>query len=246
MTDWLLTLREGAAQLGLTLTDEQEDRFARFLTLLLERNAQINLTAITAPNDVAVKHFVDSLSVELLWRPKKNMRVIDIGTGAGFPGIPLAIRYPEVQIVLNDSVRKKVAFLSDAIRALELPNASAEWARAEELAKRGLRNRFDTAFARAVAHLGALIEYALPLLHNGGTLIAMKGPSGVREIEEARPALEAIGGVVSSTRALTLPDGGERLLIQVTKVHSTPQQFPRDPGQAKKKPLFLDSTRRTP
>ncbi|HEY3379657.1 MAG TPA: 16S rRNA (guanine(527)-N(7))-methyltransferase RsmG [Armatimonadota bacterium] len=243
----MIQLHNGAQALGLTLTADEETRLARFLELLLERNQHVNLTAITEPREVASKHFLDSLSVETIWHPRPGDRAIDIGTGAGFPGIPLAIRHPEVAFVLNDSVRKKVDFLRDAVTDLRLPNVVPFWERAETLGRNGqYRQQFNVAFARAVAHLGALIEYALPLLKVGGTLIAMKGPSGEREIPECAQVLALIGGEVTGTHHLSLPEAGERLLIAVRKTRVTRQEFPREPGMMKKKPLFLDSTRSTP
>ncbi len=240
----MTALHAGAAQLGLTITPEQEARFARLLALLLARNRQVNLTAITDPGEVLVKHVLDSLTVEQVWTPTLGERAMDIGAGAGFPGLPLAIRHPDAHITLNDSVRKKVAFIEEAIAALGLDNADAVWARAEELGQRpAYRGRFDVALARAVAHLGALAEYALPLLRDGGRLIAMKGPNSLPEIADSARALEAIGGVVAETRRLALPNGDARVLIVVRKVRPTPARFPRDPGAAKKHPLFLDTTR---
>jgi len=244
MSDWRSTLRDGAAALGISLTPDQEDQFARLLTLLLERNQQVNLTAITEPTEVAVKHFVDSLTVERVWQPHTGDRAIDIGTGAGFPGIPVAILHPEVEVVLNDSVRKKVDFLRDAVETLGLANARAEWSRAEDLGRSpACRQQFNVAFVRAVAHLAVLIEYALPLLKLGGSLIAMKGPTGEQEIAESKRALEQIGGTVDMVQHLTVHGAGERTLIVIRKTRKTPEEFPRQAGAAKKHPLYLDSTK---
>lgn len=247
MNNWQQILREGAAALGLTLSPTEEDLFARYLALLLERNAQFNLTAISEPDDVALKHFVDSLTVETLWQPQPGDRVIDIGTGAGFPGIPMAIRYPGVTVVLNDSIRKKVDFSHEAISVLGLHNASAVWARAETLGRdKAYRGQYNAVFARAVAHLAALCEYALPLLKLHGVLIAMKGPSGAQEVVESQPVLELLGGRVTTVKEFSLGTAGERSLIVITKVAPTPQLFPREPGAARKKPLYLDSKPGTP
>lgn len=237
-------LHAGAEQLGLTITPEQEACFARLLELLLERNQQVNLTAITDPDEVAVKHFLDSLTVELVWSPAAGERAIDIGTGAGFPGLPLAIRHPDLRVTLNDSVRKKIAFLEEAIAALKLSNAEAVWGRAEELGQRlQYRGTYDIAMVRAVAHLAMLAEYALPLLRIGGRLIAMKGPNSLHEIAESARVLDIIGGAVTETRRLTLPTGDERVLIIIQKTRPTPGKYPRDPGAAKKHPLFIDTGR---
>jgi len=238
MTAWLSALRDGARQFNITLTSTQEDRFADLLALLLARNQEINLTSITDPVEIARKHFVDSLSVETVWQPGKNERGIDIGTGAGFPGLPVAIRYPQLPLILNDSARKKVDYLRDAVMKLELRTVQPVWARAEELGHRQeYRSQFTVAFVRAVAHLALLIEYALPLLRVGGRLIAMKGPSNEHEIAESAVALEKLGGIIEETRMFELPEIGSRMLIVIRAQRKSPTQFPRDPGVAKKRRL---------
>ena len=239
MTDWLDALRAGAHEFALTLTAEQEARFTRLLALLEQRNRTMNLTAITDPVEVARKHFVDSLSVETVWQPGPAERGIDIGTGAGFPGLPLAIRYPHLPLVLNDGTRKKVEFLREAAEVLTLRAVQPVWARAEELGRNpGYRGGFSVVFARAVAHLAELAEYALPLLRPGGRLIAMKGPSGAEEIAASARALALLGGEVAEVRALQIPEVGARLLIVIRALHPAPADYPRAPGAAKKHPLY--------
>ena len=241
MDDWQSVLRAGARELGLTVSAGQEVLFARYLDLLLERNRQVNLTAITDPVEVAAKHFVDALTVEAVWQPRPGDRAIDIGTGAGIPGVPLAIRHPQAAFTLNDSTRKKVVFLEEVASALPLPNIYPVWSRAEALGRKpDCRGRFTTVLVRAVAHLGLLTEYALPLLAPGGRLIAMKGPAGEAEIAESRPALQALHGEVTELRRLTVSGAGERLLIVIRAVSPAPARYPRDAGAMKKRPLFLD------
>ncbi len=247
METWRTAFREGAAALALSVTAEQEDQFARFLALLLDYNQRVNLTAITEPSAVAVKHFVDSLTALTVWHPHAGDPAFDLGSGAGFPGIPLAIMHPEITVVLNDSVRKKVDFLHHAAATVPLANVSAVWARAEELARQpDYRERFNAVFARAIAHLAVLAEYGLPLLKVGDVLICWKGPGGVREVEEIQSALELLGGRVAGVYPLTIASAGERVLILIRKTRRTPQQFPRPAGIARKKPLFLDSTGSNP
>jgi 16S rRNA (guanine527-N7)-methyltransferase len=243
MTTWQTLVAEITAGLGLALTPLELARMESYMALLRARATEVNLTAITDPEAMAVKHFADSLTVELVWTPQPGERLIDIGTGAGFPGLPLAIRHPEVSVTLVDSVRKKVNFVDEAIGVLGLMNASARWGRAEEMGRGMDRERYEVATARAVAHLGALVEYVLPLLKVGGLFIALKGPDGALEIPESARALEAIGGTVERTHACTLPDAGERLLIVVRKTRTTPGLYPRDPGAAKQKPLYARADR---
>ena len=246
MNELSQVLEESALADRIVISAAQMRQFDAYQALLLARNRQMNLTAITDPREVAVKHFLDSLTVELAWAPQAGERVIDIGAGAGFPGLPLAIRHPQVLMTLNDSARKKVDFLREVIEALQLPRVDAVWGRAEALGRAPvMRGQFDVVLARAVAHLGVLIEYALPLLKFGGQLIAMKGPGGEAEAAACAPVLDAIGGRLHAVQRLRLPDAGERQLVVVRKIRPTPDGFPRDAGMARKKPLYLDSARRT-
>lgn len=247
MCDWLEVLRTGAGEFGLRVSAEEEAAFAQYLSLLLEWNTRCNLTAITDPVEVAAKHFVDSLSVETVWQARPGMRALDLGTGAGLPGIPLAIRHPETLFTLVDSTRKKVTFLDAVAAELPLANVQPLWARVEALGHQPEhRGHYHAVLARAVAHLGLLIEYAMPLLRAGGVLIAMKGPGGLAEIEASRKALQALSSTISVVKSLTVPGAGERLLIVVRAERVSPPQYPREAAAMKKRPLFLDSDRPTP
>lgn len=247
MNEFSTILLEAAESLGIVVSADEMARFVQYQQLVLEANVQMNLTAITDPREMAIKHFIDSLSVELLWQPKVGERVLDIGTGAGFPGLPLAIRHPKIDMMLNDSARKKVDFLQQVITSLELANCTARWNRAEEIGRMAnMRGKFDVVLVRAVAHLAVLLEYAMPLLKVGGFLLAMKGPSGEREVTESTEAMRLLGAKVTKSRVLQLPGAGERQLIMLRKMRETPVEFPRNSGQARKKPLYLDKSAQKP
>lgn len=242
MNEFTSALISAAETLGIALAPGELARYEQYQQLICQVNAQMNLTAITDPQEMAVKHFLDSLSLEMLWQPQVDERVVDIGSGAGFPGVPLAIRYPHLSVLLNDSARKKVNFLQQVIDELQLTNCTAQWSRAEELARLPeMRGQFDVVLARALAHLAVLCEYAMPLLKMGGVLLAMKGPGGQREVQESAQALKLLGAQVAEVRVLQLASAGERQLIMLRKVQQTPDKYPRNSGQARKNPLFLDS-----
>lgn len=239
---WREKLRDAVVALELKpLTPGQLADFEQLLALLLKYNKEMNLTTIVDAEEVAFKHILDSLTVELVWRAQEGQHVIDIGTGAGFPGLPLAIRHPELQFAINDATKKKIDYLAEVIRALSLENATELWGRAEELGRGEWRNKFHVVTARALAHLGTLAEYALPLLKMDGFLVAMKGPGGIEEVRDAAPALTFLGGKVHDIKHIDLPGVGERLLIVVKKVRPTPGGYPRNAGQMKRKPLFEDN-----
>jgi len=239
---WQEILSGAVVELGLKpLTPGQLADFEHLIALVQQWNAEMNLTTIIGADEIARKHILDSLTVELVWRAKEGERVIDIGSGAGFPGLPLAIRHPELQLSINDATKKKTDYLAEVIRELALENASELWGRAEELGRGEWRNKYHVVTARALAHLGTLAEYALPLLKMDGFLVAMKGPSGVEEVRDAAPALNFLGGRIHDIKHIDLPGVGERLLIVVKKVRPTPGGYPRNAGQMKRKPLFEDN-----
>lgn len=220
------------------LNDRQCAQFERYYDLLVDWNSRMNLTAITDPQGVVEKHFLDSLLLLEDVHFKEGEHLIDVGTGAGFPGIPLAIVCPFLQVDLLDSLRKRVGFLQTVIDALQLDNVAAYHDRAELFAKNAeRRDHYDWASARAVARLPLLSEYCLPFVKKGGTFIACKGPDGAAELEEAAGALKTLGAKHQKTCIHELPGGDRRDILLIEKIAPTPKRFPRNPGAAAKSPL---------
>lgn len=235
-------LSEQAERLGLHLTGHQLAQFAEYTRLLAEGNRRANLTSITDPTEVQVRHHLDSLTA-LLAIPQwpDGMRVVDLGAGAGFPGVPLKIAFPGIRLTLVESVGKKTAFLRDLVTSLGLENAEVVTTRAEELARmEGYRGQFDVALARGVGAMPVLIEYALPLCKGHGRLLAWKGKDGPAEAEGSANALTELGGKIvaaQSVDALSPPLPADRWLICVEKVRRTPGRYPRRVGVPAKQPL---------
>ncbi len=214
------------------------DRFSRYLELLLEWNAKFNLTTIDTPSEVWRKHFLDSLSALLVMKP--TGRVVDVGSGAGFPGIPLAIACPGLEVTLVDSLGKRVRFLTEVVAGLGLSESvSVVQARAEDLGRMPEhRERYSYAVTRAVGSLSVLAEYCLPLVRRGGAMVAMKGPAAFAETEAAERAVRVLGGSGLTTLAWVLPGGGEeRVIVTVKKLGTTPPTYPRRAGLPSKQPL---------
>lgn len=232
-------LAAGLADLGLHIPQAQQEKLTQFAALVEEGNRRQNLTRITSPQEMAVKHFVDSLSCLLVKPEETGVRCLDVGTGPGFPGIPLAICRPGWQVVLLDSLRKRLAFLDSAVKELGLQNTDTVHARAEDAGRdSGFRESFDFVVSRAVARLPILLELCLPFVKVGGMFVAMKGAEGKIEVEESGNALSQLGGAVDNIVEFTLPQGfGERMLIVVQKVNPTKQMFPRRAGIPAKQPL---------
>lgn len=228
-------LKEKASGIDIILEEKQIENFYKYMNLLIEWNEKMNLTAITEPSEVILKHFVDSLTISNLI--KKGDKVIDVGTGAGFPGIPLSIVNNE-NITLLDSLNKRIIFLEEVINKLQLTNIKAVHSRVEEFAKnKKEREMYDIATSRAVAPLNVLLEYLLPLVKVGGKCICMKG-SNTEEIEEAKNALKVLGGEIEKIEKITLPNSDIiRNIIIVKKVKETPLKYPRKPGTPSKEPI---------
>ncbi len=237
----LQQMRDAAAAVGVTLSDRQLQQLDRYAELLVEWNEKMNLTAITDPHDVAVKHFADSLSAAPLL-PQGAFSLIDVGTGAGFPAIPLAILRPDMKVTLLDSLNKRLVFLQAVCDDLGLKAVTVH-ARAEEGARRKeLREKFDVATARAVAALPVLSEYCLPYVKIGGQFLAMKGPSAADELAAAEGAIKKLGGQLGDLHRLRLPpnkngDSEERVILRISKEKPTPPAYPRQSAKIAKDPL---------
>ena len=234
------TLQQQAAGLfSIELSTEQLSAFDRYTAELTAWNAHTNLTAIIEPDAVRVRHFLDSLSVTQAVTFSPGQRVIDVGTGAGFPGVPLAIVCPDIHVVLLEATGKKIAFLDHLAGALGLRNVSTLKARAEE-AGQDARHRaaYDVVLARAVARLPALLEYLLPLATVGGVCVAMKGVTVHQEVQDAAQALHILGGELVSVDAVELPGVDDpHYLVTVRKTRETPAAYPRLAGTPTRKPL---------
>ena len=228
-----------AATVGVTLTPETAEKFDTYAARLVEWNERINLTALTDPRAIVWKHFADSLSAAP-FLPQTPFSLIDVGTGAGFPGVPLALLRGDMSLTLLDSLQKRLTFLDALCRELDVP-VTLMHARAEDGGHDpALRERFDVATARAVANLPVLCEYCLPFVKVGGRFLGMKGPGGEAEADAAKTALSRLGGNLTDIRTLTLDTDGdpfERTLIFIDKIAETPRAYPRPAAKIKKSAL---------
>lgn len=232
-------LLESAQALGIALSETQTDQFMQYLSLLLEWNEKMNLTAITDPVEVVQKHFMDCISVLPYLDLQGGETIIDVGTGAGFPGVPLKIASPALQVTLLDALQKRLTFLDTLTQALNLSNVTLVHSRAEDGGQNpDLREQFDLCVSRAVANLAVLLEYCLPFVKVGGKLAALKGPDAAQEIEQAQNALQILGGKVTAVIPITIPHTDlQHQLVLVEKISPTPQRYPRKAGKISKKPL---------
>ena len=226
-----------AEKLGISLTDEQTKRFEKLAELLVEQNKTMNLTAITDPDGIAVKHFADSISALSAYEFAENAKVLDVGTGAGFPSIPLLIARPDLEMTMIDSTAKKLKYVASTVETLGL-NAEVLHTRAEEAGQsKEYRERFDIVCSRAVAALNVLCEYCLPFVKVGGVFLAMKAAKAQEEIADAKNAIKTLGGKIVAEKSFSLSDGGERTIVVIKKISQVPPKYPRVSAQIAKKPL---------
>ncbi|MBQ2088525.1 MAG: 16S rRNA (guanine(527)-N(7))-methyltransferase RsmG [Selenomonas sp.] len=232
-------LQKAAAEYGINLSETQIAQYNRYFELLIEWNEKINLTAITAPKDVAIKHIIDSITAYDAALFQAGTNVIDVGTGAGFPGLPLKIFCPEIKLTLMDSLNKRIKFLQTVVEELGLKDVECVHARAEEGARnKKYRESFDIAVSRAVARLPILCEYCLPFVKKGGHFIALKGMQYNDEAEEAVKAIKVMGGSRTEIRPVKLPEiDDKRAVIIINKTMPTPKTYPRKAGTPTKNPI---------
>ena len=231
-------MRDYGKEINIVFTEEQLNKFYKYMNMLIEWNEKINLTAIIEPKEIILKHFIDSLTIMKYIQPNKS--VIDIGTGAGFPGIPIKIMREDLNMTLLDSLNKRINFLNEVIKELELENIIAVHARIEEYAKnKQYREKYDIATSRAVANLTTLSEYMLPMVSIEGTAICMKGSDVTDEIFKSKNSIKILGGKINKIEEFTLPKSdNKRNLIIIEKIEQTPNKYPRKPGMPSKDPLY--------
>ena len=230
-------LKEKAAEYGIVLDERALERFDLYARLLVEWNEKINLTAITEPEEIVIKHFLDCLTVFSKVEIKEKAKIIDVGTGAGFPGLVMLIARPDLDMTLMDSLNKRLTVIKDILEKLEL-NADVVHSRAEDGGQnKAYRERYDFSTARAVSNLRELAEYCLPFVKVGGSFIAMKAAKAEEEIAGAQKAIRTLGGTVAEKHTFELDDAGERNIVLIKKISSTPAKFPRPSAKIAKNPL---------
>ena len=225
------------AKMNISLLKEQYGQFYAYMELLIEWNEKMNLTAITEPKEIILKHFIDSITI--LKYIDDNSKLVDVGTGAGFPGVPLSIMNPTLKITLVDSLNKRLIFLQEVVKELNLKNIEIVHARAEEFGQnKNYREKFDIATSRAVANLATLSEYLVPLVKIGGKIISMKASNAKEEINDAQKAIEVLGGKIEKIEEFDLPESDiGRTIIIIDKNKCTPAIYPRKAGTPAKEPI---------
>lgn len=223
--------------LGVRFSVEQIEQFYKYMNLLIEWNEKMNLTAITEPKEIILKHFIDSITI--LKYIDDNSKLVDVGTGAGFPGVPLSIMNPTLKITLVDSLNKRLIFLQEVVKELNLKNIEIVHARAEEFGQnKNCREKFDIATSRAVANLATLSEYLVPLVKIDGKIISMKASNAKEEINDAKKAIEVLGGKIEKIEEFDLPESDiGRTIIIIDKNKCTPAIYPRKAGTPAKEPI---------
>ncbi len=231
------TLINALKNIDITLSHTQQEQFSEYFRLLIEWNEKMNLTAITEPKEIAIKHFYDSATFLKYVPVVEGTSIVDVGTGAGFPGIPLKILRPDIKLTLLDSLNKRLVFLNEVCKSLDL-QANIVHKRAEDGGQDiNLRESFDIACSRAVANMNTLCEYLMPFVKVNGTVVAMKGKQGLAELNNARRAVGILGGKVRECNEFTLPAGDERTIIVIDKIKPCPKIYPRNSAKIKSNPL---------
>ncbi len=232
-------LEEGALEIGVPVNQQQADMFIEYLKLINIWNQRINLTAITNEREIIIKHFLDSLTCAATGYVRNGDKAVDVGTGAGFPGIPLKIIFPGMELTLVDALKKRIIFLEEVISRLELEDVQPLHARAEDLGtQEGYREAYQVCFSRAVSHLPELCEFCLPFLKEGGFFLAQKGPGYREELKEAGKAIDILGGEIWDIKEYALPGTDiVHYVLVIKKIKATPSKYPRKAGKAKKKPI---------
>jgi len=230
-------MNEKSKNLSIDFSVEQISKFYKYMNMLIEWNEKINLTAIIEPNDIILKHFIDSITIYK--DIKDDSSVVDVGTGAGFPGIPLAIMNESLKITLVDSLNKRLIFLQEVINELNLKNVELVHARAEEFGQnKKYREKFDVATSRAVANLSTLSEYLIPLVKLNGKIVCMKASEAEEEIKQAKKAINVLGGTIKNIEKFNLPQSDiGRTIIIIEKNRNTPNKYPRKAGTPSKEPI---------
>lgn len=232
-------LIEGSKELGIDLDEISIEEFRIYKELLKEWNTKINITAIKDDEEIVIKHFLDSMTPYILNLFNGKKSIIDIGTGGGFPGLPLKIINKNLEVTLMDSLNKRITFLKEVISALELKDIEAIHGRAEELSRtKKYREVYDICISRAVASLDTLSEYCIPFVKVGGYFISMKGPDIDEELKESKKSIEVLGGKLVDKKVITVPQSNIRhSLLVIEKIRETPTKYPRGGGKPRKNPL---------
>ena len=229
--------KQGLENLKLELTEKQIEQFLKYYEMLIEKNKVMNLTAITEYDEVIEKHFLDSISLCQVYDLSKPVKILDMGTGAGFPGVPLKIAFPEVEITLADSLHKRIKFLDEVVAELGLEKVTTVHARAEELARnKEHRENYDLVVSRAVANLSTLGEYCIPFVKMGGNFISYKSGEVDEEMNVAGKAIKILGGEIKDVYKFDLSDQ-KRSFVTIEKIKTTPKTYPRKAGTPSKEPL---------
>lgn len=231
-------LIDSCRAINIEISDRQVEQFFKYHELLVEWNKKINLTGITQINEVVIKHFVDSIALNT-YTSLDDKTVIDVGTGAGFPGIPLKIINPDMDLTLLDSLNKRIVFLNEVVDQLGLTGVECIHGRAEDIAKQEeYREKYDICASRAVAHLSILSEYCLPFVRVDGEFISLKGPGVYDEIKDAENAINILGGNIKDVKNLQIPNTDlQHNLVIIKKIDCSPLKYPRKPSKIKKRPL---------